>query len=443
GRANRLAVTVMQLGLNVKVDDHLVVPGQDITITATLTDYGVRDADLVMFSLEAGDWVRVDLVEPVNREVSEKGDASVTYTPYIPQDLRPTIPHEEMLFEPHFLEPQYTVVARVKSASGTLELRKPILLDVAPPVSVAFVEAPYLIRRGIDDTAAMNILLTNHTPGAKSVTLELSVPKGLSASQKKFTVDFASAGGQKIVPITLKLAKNLEARDYVLSATIVGSDASAEGIARVVDLEIPHDIRVGVIQSYDTTFINTLARFNVPHEALTIEDFTPERLDAFSTIIVDIRAYLVRPDLVANNQALLDYVKRGGTAIVMYHKTFEWKKEFAPYPLSLGRNRVTVEDAPITVLEPKHALFNTPNVIVATDWDGWKQERGLYFPSRWDDRYTPLIDCNDPGESPPPGSCLITRYGDGTYLYTALGWYRQLRELHPGTLRIFANMLAL
>jgi hypothetical protein len=151
----------------------------------------------------------------------------------------------------------------------------------------------------------------------------------------------------------------------------------------------------------------------------------------------------VRPDLVANNQALLDYVKRGGNLIVSYQKTFEWKSELAPYPLSISRGRVTVEDAPITLLQPEHPLFNTPNKIESTDWDGWIQERGLYFPSQWDDAYTPLLATNDPGESPLDGSCLFAEYGEGTYFYTALVWYRQIRQLHPGATKVFANMLAL
>jgi len=127
----------------------------------------------------------------------------------------------------------------------------------------------------------------------------------------------------------------------------------------------------------------------------------------------------------------------------MYQKTYEWKPEYAPYPITVSHNRVTVEDAPITLLKPNHPLFNTPNKIVPSDWDGWIQERGLYFPSKWDSHYTPLIATDDPGEHLPPGSCLITDYGKGTYFYTTLGWYRQLRELHPGVLRVFANMLAL
>ena len=127
----------------------------------------------------------------------------------------------------------------------------------------------------------------------------------------------------------------------------------------------------------------------------------------------------------------------------MYQKTIEWESSYAPYPINVSRNRVTVEDAPIKILEPTHPLFTTPNKITPTDWDHWIQERGLYFPRTWHQNYTPLIHTTDPNEDIPPGNTLIAPVGKGTYLYTALGWYRQLRERHPGTLRIFANMLAL
>ena len=200
---------------------------------------------------------------------------------------------------------------------------------------------------------------------------------------------------------------------------------------------------MGVVQSYDNTFMTVLEKLNIPHEALTIEDFSQAKLDTFSAIIIDIRAYLVRPDLAANNAALLDYAARGGTLLVMYQKTEEWKPEFAPYPITVSRNRVTREDAPVKLLVPGHPVFTTPNAIRPEDWDGWIQERGLYFPSEWDAAFTPLIECNDPDESNPPGSLLIAKHGEGTYVYTALVLYRQIRELHPGALRLFVNMIAL
>ena len=143
--------------------------------------------------------------------------------------------------------------------------------------------------------------------------------------------------------------------------------------------------------------------------------------------------------------------------MVNYQKTFEWNAgssdpfgssgnnpgNFAPYELVLGRDRVTREDAPVTLLHPEHVLFSKPNELGPETWIGWVQERGLYFPESYDDRYLELFSLSDPGEPPLEGSTLLADYGAGTYLYTALVWYRQLKAYHPGAYKAFANMISL
>jgi hypothetical protein len=175
------------------------------------------------------------------------------------------------------------------------------------------------------------------------------------------------------------------------------------------------------------------------------------------TVLVDIRAYLVRADLRAYNENLLDWVNRGGHMVVNYQKTFEWNEDssdpfnpqahnpsnLAPYPLQLSRDRVTREDAPVTVLLPDHPLFNTPNKIDSSLWSDWVQERGLYFPGTYDPAYLELFEMNDPDEASLRSSTLLASYGEGTYMYTALGWYRQLKEYHPGVYAFFANLISL
>ncbi len=441
---NRVMAAMNELRLAARVNDAEVSPGQTVSLSVEAIDYGRLDAERVSFSVRPSPWFPMAVPRPVEKDFSADGFSTAEFEFTVPAMQPRTVPHAEFVFAPHFLEAQVTVVAEIDMGEGrTVQLEAPILLDVMPAVSIEFVGAPHLVRSGVDAAVTAKMLVTNHTPGAKDVTVRVAADTGLSLGSDEFDVAFAAEGDQKIVPVAVGVARGLEPGDYALTAGIVGTDYGRESTVRVVDVKVPEDRNVGVIFSYDDTFVNTLERLKVRHTTLEVEDFTPERLDEFTTVIVDIRAYLVRPDLVANNQALLDYVHRGGTVIVMYQKTFEWKSAYAPYDLQVGRNRVTVEDAPIRVLVPEHPLFNSPNAIAASDWDGWRQERGLYFPGRWADEYTPLIDVADPGESPPPGSCLIADYGEGTYMYTALGWYRQLRELHPGTLRIFANMLAL
>ena len=118
---------------------------------------------------------------------------------------------------------------------------------------------------------------------------------------------------------------------------------------------------------------------------------------------------------------------------------------YGPYPMSYGQPlaRVTVEDAPVDILERDHPLFNTPNKISAADFEGWVQERGLNFMSTWDEHYTPLMASNDPGEPPQKGGMLSARYGKGIYIYTGYAWFRQLPAGVPGAYRIWANLLSL
>ncbi|MDH3253087.1 MAG: hypothetical protein OEM41_09870, partial [Ignavibacteria bacterium] len=169
-----------------------------------------------------------------------------------------------------------------------------------------------------------------------------------------------------------------------------------------------------------------------------------ENLDLmqFSTIIVDIRAYLVREDLRKNNHRLLEYVRRGGNLVVMYQKTNEWKPEYAPFPFDLSRRRITREDAPVMVLSPDHPLLNEPNVLGDADWSGWIQERGVYFPENVPPEYTQLVSCHDPDEPPLTTGYLVASVGRGSYIYTSYVWYRQLKEKNPGAYRAFANMIS-
>jgi len=360
----------------------------------------------------------------------------------VPGNAPITVPYAAHLFDAHFLRPPIDALASVRCGETHVVLRQPVQVDVAPAVGVDFLDGPYLVRWRTDATAQFDVLLTNNLPGTTTGTIVMSVSSGLQLDERAVPFELRGEGHQRVVPVKAEVKREVMPNDLYLSAMLEGEWTPHHAKVRVMDLKVPEGVHVGVVQSYDDTFVKTLGKMGVPHAALGIADFTPGRLDRFTTVLVDMRAYLVRDDLIANNQALLEYVERGGNVIVMYQKTFEWKEEYAPYPIDVSRNRVTVEEAPVEILAPDHPVFTRPNAITHQDWDGWIQERGLYFPDTWDERYTPLVACVDPGEDIPPGSWLVARYGDGTYMYTALGWYRQLRELHPGALRMFANMLA-
>ncbi|HYG79520.1 MAG TPA: PIG-L family deacetylase [Pyrinomonadaceae bacterium] len=215
------------------------------------------------------------------------------------------------------------------------------------------------------------------------------------------------------------------------------------------DARVAPGLRVGYVRSFDDTLRDSLAALGVWAKALKVEDVNAGDLSKFDAIIIDNRGYQAHPELVAANRRLLDYVRDGGTLIVFYHRTNEWnpdaekkRPQLAPYPLTLGNARVTDETAPVQFTEPRHPLLNYPNKITPEDFAGWVQERGLYYPEKWDAHYSAPLSMSDRGEAPLRGGLLAADYGRGRYVYTSMVWYRQLRAGVPGAYRVLANMIS-
>jgi LmbE family N-acetylglucosaminyl deacetylase len=171
----------------------------------------------------------------------------------------------------------------------------------------------------------------------------------------------------------------------------------------------------------------------------------PAALARFDAIVVGVRAYNTNDRLRAARGALMSYVEAGGTLVVQYNTNSRigpLSAPIGPFPLEVGRDRVTDETAAVTFLEPGHPALTTPNRITAQDFAGWIQERGLYFAATWDPRYQAVLAMNDPGEKPASGSLLWVRHGKGTFVYTGLAFFRQLPAGVPGAFRLFANLMA-
>jgi hypothetical protein len=174
---------------------------------------------------------------------------------------------------------------------------------------------------------------------------------------------------------------------------------------------------------------------------ITPEELAAGELTQFNTIVLGIRAYDTREEVRKYNQRLLDFVNSGGTLLVQNNSDPD-SSSFAPYPLEISRERVSVEEAPVEVLAPTDPIFGSPNKITDRDFDHWIQERGVNFMSRWDPKYEPLLASNDPGEAPLKGGLLRARLGKGTYLYTGYAFFRQLPAGIPGAIRLYVNLLA-
>ena len=205
--------------------------------------------------------------------------------------------------------------------------------------------------------------------------------------------------------------------------------------------------RVGYVMGAGDEVPGALRQLGCEVELLTDSDLAGQDLARFDAIVTGVRAYNVRADLRANQQRLLDYVQNGGALIVQYNVSdyggaTQALERIGPYPLAVGRDRVSVEDAPVSLPDPNSPLLQQPNRIAPADFSGWVQERGLYFASSWDPRYRTLLESHDPGEPPHTGGVLWTRYGKGVYVFTAYSWFRQLPAGVPGALRLFANLLS-
>jgi len=217
-----------------------------------------------------------------------------------------------------------------------------------------------------------------------------------------------------------------------------------ESTIKVVKLDVERrGDTIGYIMGSGDEVADGLRHLGYDVTLLSDDDLTSGNLGRFDAIVAGIRAYNTRERLAIVQPRLLEYVEKGGTLIVQYNVSRGLVlEEIGPYPITIGRDRVTEEDATVTVLAPDHQLLNFPNPITQRDFDGWVQERGLYFATEWDDGYETVMAAHDANEPDTAGGLLFARYGDGVFIYTGISWFRQLPAGVPGAYRLFANLVS-
>ena len=210
-----------------------------------------------------------------------------------------------------------------------------------------------------------------------------------------------------------------------------------------LNLSLPQK-KVGYIMGAGDLVKENLEAIGLAVTAIDLERVTQEELNEYDTVLVGIRAFNVLESLQYKNQLLFDFAEQGGNLIVQYNTSRRLQtKEILPYPIQLSRDRVTDETSRVRILEPQHPAMQYPHQIKAQDFDGWVQERGLYFANNWDPKYTPLLGMNDAGESEKFGSLLVAKHGKGTVVYTGLSFFRELPAGVPGAYRLLLNLIAL
>jgi hypothetical protein len=198
--------------------------------------------------------------------------------------------------------------------------------------------------------------------------------------------------------------------------------------------------RVGYVRGSGDSIAADLVHVGFTVDEIDEDTLRTGELGRYAAVILGIRAFNTRDAVRAAEPRLMAYVEHGGTLIVQYN-TLGDTGPIGPFPLELGRARITDETAAPVFIDPKDPVLAGPNRITAADFDGWVQERGIYFATKWDARYHPVLRFSDPGEGPLDGALVIARHGKGRYIYTGLALFRQLPAGVPGAYRLFANLI--
>ncbi len=335
-----------------------------------------------------------------------------------------------------------------------LELVPAVTLSVDPEQIMLPVNRP---------SRAFQLLARIHYHGkaAAQVQAGVEVPEGWSVTSVS-SIDFPGAGDRlarfTVTPpegigqgaYELKPYARLGSRSFTTSYEALPSLPSrhvsepAVAQAHVLDLTIPSSLRIGYVAAGIDPVPESLRQLGVDVTMLDEAALAFGDLSHFDAVVIGIRAYELRPDLMSGNHRLLDYVQNGGTLLVQYERDFAWDKLLpAPFRATMDQpaERITDENSPVRFVDSNSPLLNYPNRITQDDFRGWIQERGLYFWGQWDPRYQTVLAMHDPGESDALGGLVWARDGKGVYIYTGLSFFRQLPAGVPGAHRLFVNLL--
>lgn len=341
-------------------------------------------------------------------------------------------------------------------STGAEQLRR---LDIIPPASIHFTSAVKLFAPKATQTVSIEI--TARRANLQG-TISLNHPAGWTVTPTSQPIHLSASGDHGTVQFTVAAPQAFGSADF--SATLqIGSSISGNDRIDIRYDHIPPQLlqplaqmravclnlatkgqQIGYLPGAGDSVADALREMGFKVTELTGADLTPEKLSPLDAVVIGVRAMNVRTDLADHMAALFAYVENGGTVIEQYNRPNGIKtQKMAPYDLRVSGDRVTDEKATMTLLVPDHPAFNSPNKIENSDFDGWVQERGIYFPNQWDEHFIPLLACNDANEAPLKGSLLVAKYGKGNFVYTGLVWFRELPAGVPGAYRLFANLLAL
>jgi len=474
-------------------DRETAVPGESFGVTIRMFTPLANDVKITKIDFNLPD---AKTPEPSSNSQSafrrETANFSEHFSLQVPTDASPTqpywlvLPRSDGMFslppgvrpkEP-FGDPAVFADISLEIAGKTINVRRPVEfrfaddirgeirreVNIVPKLAIELDKSLLVVStRAVRPDSEVSVNLTNNTPGPLSGKVRLALPTGWKATPSELDFSIGRKGQKASAQFLVRVPTNVVTGSYEIKAeAIAGGETfsqtmqtiayehiqthriyrQAKADVRVIDLAtVP--VKVGYIRGSGDRVPDAIRQLGLDVEEIDEAALASGDLSKFDTIVVGIRAYQVRPDIVSYNQRLFDFAKNGGTLIVQYQLPPTYTQQnLTPFPAQQGP-RVTDENAAVTILDPAHAVFNFPNKITADDFKGWVQERNLYNFSTMDPKYVGLLESHDAGEPENKGGLVVADIGKGKYIYCSYSLFRQLPAGVPGAYRLLANMLSL
>lgn len=490
--------TSLSLMMDAWVESETLVPGQAVPIHVDLYNGGtvpiaLRGVQLMFRDGPAA--VSPDTTEDLPSSLEPGALVSRTYTVRVPADAEPTQPYylerpmvgemydwstaapqvRGLPFQPADLRVEYRFsaldapfalereVTDRYADQGVGEVRQPV--HVVPAVDVRLAPDHVVWSSEGNAERTFTVRLKHNGAEPQHGTVRLAIDGWSAPETQPFALDHdgetrtltfqvrrpanVTRGGVEVRAIARtddgrQFDQGVEVVDYphIRATPYVVAAKSEVRVARVV---LPDLHRLGYVRGASDRVPEALSALGLPLELLDPTKLANGDLAPFDAIVIGARAYETDTALVRHNDRLLEYVRNGGLLVVQYQQYQFVQGGYAPYPITISRphDRVTDQNSPVRVLLPELPVFHTPHTIGAQDWEGWPQERGLYFGGTWDPAYTAPLEMEDPEGNPIRGGLLIAKYGEGTYVYTGIAFFRSIPAGVPGPVRLFLNILAL
>jgi LmbE family N-acetylglucosaminyl deacetylase len=502
--ARRALLAAAGVVIDVRVEDDLVTPGQVVRVNAQVWNGGPRvlQSALGTLSVPAGWTVEEVTTEGVAPDGSVRPGTLGTwaYDVTIPPDADPSglyflrqeregpwygwpddsalwgLPRDPPPVEGHFratfttpgggldveFEEPWSFVG-VNPARG--EYRRPVL--VVPELSVGTTPGGMIWPQGSSGPRSITVSVRSEGKGTKRGYVALRAPAGWTVSPERYAVELDAEGSERSFAFEVQPGSGVAPGQHAFQAVVVDEEgtrfdegyavidyehiertllfAPARSEVSVFPVEVADGLRVGYVMGTGDDGPAVIRQLGAHVDLLDAEAVRGGDFSSYDVVVVGVRAYETREDLKAANGQLLDYAREGGTVLVQYQQYVYSRGDFAPYPVDMSRpaRRVADQTAEVTVLDSEAPVFTTPNAISREDFQGWVQERGLYFMGEWDEAFTPLLEMHDAGEEPALGSLLVAPVGEGLYVYAALSFFRQWASGTQGPYRLFANLISL